>query len=465
MNPLCTHTATELALMIAAGDVSSREVVEAHLARIDAVNGSVNAVTLPLAESARAAADAADASRRAESNGLLHGVPFTIKENIDCVGSPTTQGVPALAEFMPTRDAAVVARMKRAGGIPLARTNLPEMGARIDTDNPLRGRTRNPWNRALTPGGSSGGEAAALATGMTPIGIGNDIGGSLRNPAYCCGIASLKPTVGRIPLAVVNSGEYGGMSMALLTDGPMARSVADLRIGLRTMAGRDIVDPQSTDAPLEGVVPERPRAALVTAIPGCELPSATVAEIRRAGQLLADSGWQVEETQPPELDRVNEIWGAILVIDMEVGFAETKAVVKPETAAYLARLQDHFAPLTRPNATVHTERARLRARWSAFLTDYTVAIGPTWTSLPFPSDADLDPDTGTEMFLRTLKFITPGNVLGIPAVALPTGVSDGLPTGIQVYADLYREDLCLLAAEIIERGCDMPTPIEPTPFA
>ena len=253
--------------------------------------------------------------------------------------------------------------------------------------------------------------------------------------------------------------------MALLTDGPMARSVADLRIGLRTMAGRDIVDPQSTDAPLEGVVPERPRAALVTAIPGCELPRATVAEIRRAGQLLADSGWQVEETQPPELDRVNEIWGAILVIDMEVGFAETRAVVKPETAAYLARLQDHFAPLTRPNATVHTERARLRAQWSAFLTDYTVAIGPTWTSLPFPYDADLDPDTGTEMFLRTLKFITPGNVLGIPAVALPTGVSDGLPTGIQVYADLYREDLCLLAAEIIERGCDMPTPIEPVPFA
>ena len=464
MNPLCTHSATELAQMIAAGDVSSREVVEAHLARIDAVNGTVNAVTIALANSALDAADAADATSGPESNGPLHGVPFTIKENIDCVGSPTTQGVPALAEFMPARDAAVVARMKAAGGIPLARTNLPEMGVRIDTDNPLRGRTRNPWHGSLTPGGSSGGEAAALATGMTPIGIGNDIGGSLRNPAYCCGIASLKPTVGRIPLAAVNSGEYGGMSMALLTDGPMARSVADLRLGLRVMAGRDIVDPQSVDSPLEGAVPERPRAALVTAIPGCELPSETVAEIRRAGQLLADSGWRVEEAEPPELDRVNEIWGAVIVIDMEVGFADLKAVVKPATAAYVARLQDHFAPLTHPNAMVHTERARLRARWSGFLTDYAVAIGPTWTSLPFPCDADLDPDTGTEMFLRTLKFITPGNVLGIPAVALPTGVSEGLPTGIQVYADLYREDLCLLAAEIIERGCAMPTPIEPVPL-
>ena len=461
MNPLCTHSAVELARLIRTGDASSREVVEAHLARIDEVNGVVNAVTVSLAESALAAADHADAAKEEAVTGPLHGVPFTIKENIDCVGSPTTQGVPALADFMPVRDAAVVTRLKQAGAIPLARTNLPEMGVRIDTDNPLRGRTRNPWNAALTPGGSSGGEAAALATGMTPIGIGNDIGGSLRNPAYCCGIASLKPTVGRIPLAAVNSGEYGGMSMALLTDGPMARSVADLRLGLAVMAGRDSVDPQSVDAPLEGPVPATPRAALVTVVPGCELPSATVAAIRRAGGLLAAAGWTVEEAEPPELDRVNEIWGAILVTDMEVGLAEMAAVVKPATHAYLGRMRDHFEPLTHPNAMIHTERMRLRARWSAFLSDYTVAIGPTWTGLPFPCDADLDPETGTEMFLRTLRFITPGNVLGIPAVALPTGVAAGLPTGIQVYADLYREDLCLLAAEVIERGCPMPTPINP----
>ena len=295
MHELCRKSAGELAELIRSDEVSSREVVEAHLARIDAVNPAVNAVVHRIDESALEAADAADAVPPAERTGAFHGVPFTIKENIDCVGSPTTNGVPALANFLPERDAAIVQRMKHAGGVPLARTNLPEMGARLDTDNPLRGRTRNPWNRDLTPGGSSGGDAAALATGMTPFGIGNDIGGSLRNPAYCCGIASLKPTVGRIPLAAVNSGEYGGMSFALLTDGPMARSVADLRLGLSVMAGRDAADPQSVDAPLSGPVPERPRAALVTRIPGVELPAATVAEIERAGRILAARGWEVEE--------------------------------------------------------------------------------------------------------------------------------------------------------------------------
>lgn len=182
---------------------------------------------------------------------------------------------------------------------------MPEMGVRLDTDNPLRGRTRNPWNPDLTPGGSSGGEAAALATGMTPFGLGNDIGGFLRNPAYCCGVASLKPTVSRIPLATVNLADFG-VANAFLTDGPMARSVAGLRLGLSILAGRDRSDPQSVDAPLAGPVPEHPRAALVTNIPGVEMSAATVSEIERAGRALADRGWEVEEAQVPELDRVND---------------------------------------------------------------------------------------------------------------------------------------------------------------
>jgi len=161
---LWKQTASELAEQIRAKKVTSRAVIEAHLERIEAVNDHVNAVTVVLTESALAAADAADAS---EATGPLHGVPFTVKENLDCVGSATTQGVPAMAEMMPPSDAVVVERMKRAGGIPIGRTNLPEMGMRLDTDNPLRGRTHNPWDPGRTPGGSSGGEAAALATGMS----------------------------------------------------------------------------------------------------------------------------------------------------------------------------------------------------------------------------------------------------------------------------------------------------------
>lgn len=459
MDELWRRNAGELASLIGDGEVSSREVVKAHLDRIEEVNPSVNAVTVPLVDSALEAADVADAAPH-DDRGPLHGVPFSIKENIDCVGSPTTNGVPALANLLPERDDVIVMRMKRAGGIPLARTNLPEMGVRLDTDNPLRGRTRNPWNANLTPGGSSGGEAAALATGMSPFGLGNDIGGSLRNPAYCCGIASLKPTVGRIPLATVNVADFG-VANAFLTDGPMARSVADLRLGLSILAGRDRRDPQSVDAPLTGPVPERPRAALVSKIPGVDLPPTTVSAIEHAGRTLATQGWDVEEAEPPELDRVNDIWGKVITYDSDVLFADMQPVLRPVVYDYLVRMAESFDSRSMPNVHVHRERRRLRALWSEWLTDYDVAVGPTWTCRPWPIDADLDADGGVELFLDTIRFITPGNVLGIPSVALPTGVDDGLPTGVQIYAELYREDLCLMAAEAIEAQSPMPTPIDP----
>ena len=457
---LWTRTAVELAALIRDREVSSREVVEAHLDRIAEVNGQVNAVTLVLAESALADADAAD---RSQSSGPLHGVPFTIKENIDCVGSPTTQGVPALAEAMPPSDAPVVERMKRAGAIPLARTNLPELGGRLDTDNPLRGRTFNPWNPRLTPGGSSGGEAAALATGMSPIGLGNDILGSLRNPAYCCGITSLKPSAGRIP-CVLSMGVDAGMAVqAMLVEGPMARSGADLRLGLSVLAGRDVRDPRSVDAPLAGPEPEVRRAALVTEIPGFALPQVTVAEIRRAGEVLAAGGWSVEEVEAPELDRVNEVWSYVMAADMdEQSLQDQESLITPQLAGVFRQLSNRTASAP-SNSEVHAERSRLSRVWSEFFAAYPVAIGPTWTCLPWPIDSDLDPETGVDTTLGTAHFISPANVLGLPSVALATGVADGLPTGVQVYADRWREDLCLAAAEQIEAECSMPTPIDPIP--
>src|SRR3954469_1574894 len=182
--------AVELAGMIAEGSVSAREVVDAHLERIEAVNPHLNAITVVLAEQARAAADAAD---RAEgARGPLHGVPFTVKENIDLAGTPTTQGLVALAEAVSPVAAPQVERLRAAGAIPIGRTNLPDLGLRVHTDCSLRGLTRNPWHAGVTAGGSSGGEGAALASGMSPLGLGNDVGGSLRNPAHCCGIASIK---------------------------------------------------------------------------------------------------------------------------------------------------------------------------------------------------------------------------------------------------------------------------------
>lgn len=461
MDELWRRSAGELAALIRKGNVSSRDVVEAHLARIEAVNGKVNAVTVTLAESARTAADQADSADAADRTRPLHGVPFTIKENIDCMGSPTTQGLPSLAEALPEADAPIVQRMKAAGAIAIGRTNMPELGARIDTDNPLHGRTYNPWNRALTCGGSSGGEGVALATGMTPIGLGNDIGGSVRNPAYCCGIAALKPSIGRVPWVTSMEPVDGGIGFEFLSDGPMARSVADLKLGLSIIAGRHIGDPKSVNVPLEGPIPDTPRAALVTSIPGCELPAATVREIERAGRILEDQGWQVESAQPPELEQVIDVWGKILLFDTSEGLDEMQTMVTPGLHGLMAGLARHFYSGGVSLDTLLTERRRLRRLWSTFLTDYAVAVGPTWTNLPFPCDADLEPESGTQLMVDTLRFIAPGNVLGIPGLALPTGVDEGLATGVQIYADLYRDDLCLLAAECIEREVDMPTPIDP----
>ena len=460
MDSLCTKNATELADLITKKETSSKEVVEAHLNRISEVNPYLNAITLTLDESAIEAAEKADNASEEDRKRPFHGVPFTIKENIDFKGTPTTNGIPLLAESMPPRNAPIVDRMIKAGAIPMGRTNLPEMGMRLDTDNPLRGRTFNPWNKELTPGGSSGGEAAAIATGMSPFGLGNDIGGSLRNPAYCCGIASLKPSIGRLPF--VNSIEPFidmGIASAFITDGPMARSVKDLRRGLSVMAGRHIEDPQSVDTPLSGSVPEKPKAALVKDISNFKLPEATIREIEKAGSILSKNGWLVEEVEAPEVERVVEIWGTVLNNGLLEALPDE--LFKPETAEYLHRFSEPFITNGINLEEALIERRRLRRLWSSFLTEYTVCIGPTWSNLPWPINTDLDPDKGATVLKESFIFIAPGNCLGIPSVALPMGVADGLPTGIQVYSELYREDLCLLAAEIIEKERDCPTPIDP----
>jgi amidase len=477
MDPICTLSATRLADLIAEREVTSREVVEAHLARIDEVNGAVNAVTVVLGEPALEAADAADAALASRphgtvrahgteggdrAGGALHGVLFTVKENIDCVGSATTHGVPFLAHSMPSRDAPVVARMRAAGAIPIARTNLSEFALRIGADNPLRGATLNPWDPRVTPGGSSGGDAAALATGMTPFGLGNDLGGSLRNPAYCCGIAALKPTTGRIPRAgSIPPLDFGWSMQAMAVDGPMARSVADLRLGLEVLSGRDVRDPRSVDAPLRGPAPAALRAALVTQIPGVKLPPGTVADLERAGLLLAAAGWEVEEAQPPELDLVTATWLDFIAVDFSVMMPDLRPMVSRALYDYMAAVCDMSAGREAPNSELHATRSRLIRLWSEFFVRYPVAIGPTWTRPPWPLDADLEPGTGARLVYDTVRFITPGNLLGIPSVAVPTGVAAGLPMGIQVYADLWREDLCLDAAAIIEAGVDAPAPIDP----
>jgi len=319
------------------------EVVEAHLARIAQVNPMLNAVTIVLGDAARAAADAAD--RRVASGGALgplHGVPFTVKENIDVAGSATTQGLPALAEAVPPRDAPIVERLRGAGAIPLARTNMPDLGLRVHTESTLRGLTRNPWSAAHTTGGSSGGEAASIASGMSPLGLGNDIGGSLRNPAHCCGIASLKPTTGRIPHASSLPPEDGSLAAQLMfVEGPMARHVADLRLALSILAGPHPRDPFAVPAPLVGPAPAgRVRVAVDEQPAGGSTAPEVRDAVRAAADALARAGYEVVAAAPPLLEEILATWGAWLVNELRPTLPLFADLMGPSAIKFIEYVSD-----------------------------------------------------------------------------------------------------------------------------
>lgn len=285
-------SATELAAAIRARYISCQEVIEAHLRRIETVNPSVNAITVVLGEQALEAAKATD---RKVGGGRdlppLHGVPFTIKENIDLVGTPTTQGLKALSGAYPRLDAPVVERLKAAGAIPIGRTNCPTFAVRWHTDSELWGATVNPWDQSRTPGASSGGEAVALATGMSPLGLGNDGLGSLRWPAQCCGICVLKPTLGRIPDATTAGPEDEPIGAQLTNvQGPLARHVADLRAAFEVLAGSTWRDPWSVPAPLCGpALPKPIRVALVLDPVGQGTAKQVQDGVRKATSALEDA--------------------------------------------------------------------------------------------------------------------------------------------------------------------------------
>jgi amidase len=468
MREIWQHSAIELAALIAKRQLSSLEVVNAHLARIDTVNPAINAVVRVLADEARAAAGAADRRLAAgETVGPLHGVPFTVKENVDMAGLPTTWGVPALAQAVVPADAPVVERMRAAGAIPIGRTNLPDMALRIHTDSSLHGLTRNPWHAGRTAGGSSGGEAAALATGMTPIGLGNDIGGSLRNPANACGIASIRPSFGRVPDAGYVPTEDHLLAVQLMNvQGPMARRVADVRLGLRILMGAHPRDPWSIDAPFEGPALGRPiRVAVIAEPPGGSTHSAVAATVRRAAQALADAGYVVEDACPPRYEAAIGCWARLLIGDFESVFAPLSQMMGPAAVALVNNFRHAVLPLADAAAwsNLMVERDGIARAWSLFMAERPLLLSPTWTQLPFEHGFDAATPQGTAGSAELMRPVVPANLLGLPSACVPAGRDEatGLPIGVLVTGPRLREDLCLEAVEAIEARLGVATPIDP----
>jgi amidase len=468
MSEIWQLSATELAQRIARRELSSIEAVDAHLARIDAVNPALNAVVRLLAEEARAGAALADKKIAAgETVGPLHGVPFTVKENIDMAGLPTTWGVPALAQAVVPTDAPVVERMRAAGAIPIGRTNLPDMALRLHTVSSLHGLTRNPWNPDRTAGGSSGGEASALASGMSPIGLGNDIGGSLRNPANACGIASIRPSAGRVPDACFGPSEDRLLAVQLMNvQGPMARRVADVRLGLKVLMGAHPRDPWSIDAPFDGPPQSRPiRVAVLPEPPGGSTDPKVAAIVRRAAQALADAGYVVEEACPTRYEDAVSCWARLIMGDFRSQLGLIASIMGADAIAFLNNFDQTVPPLVDVAAwsQLMIERDGIARAWSTFMADRPLLLSPTWTQLPFMHGFDSATPEGAAAAKELMRPVVPANLLGLPSACVPAGRDEatGLPIGVLITGRRLREDLCLEAAEAIEARLGLATPIDP----
>jgi amidase len=464
-NELWRRGALELAGMIARREVTSTEVVQAHLDRIDEVNPALNAVVRRLDESALEAAAAADAAVAArEPLGAFHGVPMTVKENIDLAGTPTTSALVAFAEAIVPVDAPIVERMKAAGAIAIGRTNLPDMGLRVTTESSLHGVTHNPWHPTRTAGGSSGGEASALASGMSPIGLGNDIGGSLRNPAHCCGIASIKPSTGVIPSAGVLPPEEQTISFQLMAvQGVMARRVADVRAGFLAVAGPHERDPLCLPVSIAGLDPSRPpRVAVVTDPPGGTTHPEVSAAIRRAADALSDAGAEVVEAVPGTYERAIELWAGMLGTDLRIMKPLLDMVMGDAGRSFLEHTMDIFPALDLAGfAAVFLARSGVERDFFDFLGRHDVMLSPTWAHPPFELGADAATVEGARATLDMMRPVLPANLLGLPAAVVPVGMADGTPVGAQLVARKFADLRCLDVAQMLEEAFGTITPIDP----
>jgi amidase len=459
-------SATELAEAIRSKQASGQEVIEAHLRRIESVNPTLNAVPVVLREQALEAAKAAD---RAVASGAdlpsFHGVPFLIKSNIDVAGTPTTQGMKAFADAYPEVDAPVVERMKAAGAIAIGRTNMPNLAVRWHCESELYGATANPWDRSRTAGGSSAAVAVALATGMSPLGLGNDGLGSLRHPAQCCGIAALKPTLGRIPDATTVAGaEVGAIGPQLMAvNGPLARTIADLRAAFEVIAGPTWRDPWSVPAPLRGPELRKLIRVAVVVDPAGQGTAKQVRDgVRKAARVLADAGYAIEEIEPPSVELAAKTCLDMYNTPDSRALAETMSQMMPaDTWQFLTQFYE-VAGKSDPIATLHafvTRHSLLKA-WGEFQETHPLIVAPICTEIPFKAGTDLSEGRVAEE-VQSMRITTAVNVLGLPAVAVPVGVEDGLPQAVQVIGPRYREDLCLNAAQVLEDSLGIITPIDP----
>ncbi len=456
MPQLHSLTATELRAELASGDTSARAIVSAALARIDSLNPRLNAVVERCDEQALVAADAVDqALAKGQDPGPLAGIPVTIKVNVDQAGCATTNGLGLQQKLIALEDSPVVANLRSAGAIIIGRTNTPAFSLRWFTRNLVHGATINPRDAGLTPGGSSGGAAVAVASGMGPIGHGTDIAGSIRYPAYACGVHGLRPSMGRVPAYNASGPDRMIGAQLMAVSGPIARSIPDLRLALHAMAARDTRDPWWMPVPLDGPTVPR-RVALCLEPDGMVVDPAIKSALRAAAAKASAAGWQVEEVATPPLREAVALQLTLWLAEMRrTGAAAIYAEGDPDAIFVYENLSRH-APAVDLNGfmDVFPARMRLVRLWRAFFATYPVLLVPVSGELPFADHRDVasQADFDAVIEAQTPQIGLP--LMGLPGLTVTTGSVGTTPVGVQLVADQFREDLLLDLGQII--GADIP---------
>ncbi|MCA0851066.1 amidase [Salipiger thiooxidans] len=467
--------ATDLSSRIAKGELSAADATEAALARIEAVNPALNAVVQRMDDEARTAAAAADRAVAAgREPGPLHGVPITVKINIDQKGQATDNGTVLARDTIATEDNPVVANLRRAGAIVVGRTNAPVYSMRWFTDNTLHGPTFNPWSRDHTVGGSSGGAAASVASGMVPLAHGNDIGGSVRYPAACNGLSGLRPSYGRVPsfngTAAKGSGPGSVASQLMAVQGPIGLSVRDVELGFTAMAVPSLDDPRTM--PFVITPKETPRRAAVvpeSAWPFCHDDVARA--VFEAGERLSRAGWDVVEATPPNLTELYRMWGAIVVPEL---IATLEPVLDrsgdENIVTSVGFWKQAFGQVSMADTIAAIARRHgILREWLHLLEEFPVLLMPVSLMPAFPRLADVQSAEMTSHIMQAQSPMLVISVLGLPGLCVPvtmskTGASGEpaqLPLGVQVVAAPWREDMCFAAGADIEAAQPLFCPIDP----
>ena len=445
------QTAQIIAQKIQMREISAEEVIRSALNRLAEVNPSINAVVDNFDQEAIDAAQSIDHKINAgETVGILAGVPVTVKVNVDQIGRATTNGLRLQKDLIASKDNPVVANLRKAGAVIIGRTNTPAFSLRWFTRNSLHGHTKNPVNPKITPGGSSGGAAASVAAGIGAIGHGTDIAGSIRYPAYACGVHGLRPSLGRVPAHNFSGPERFIGAQLTAVSGPIARSIGDLRLALEAMSQPDLRDPWHVLMPLQGDSKPK-RVALSISPDSLDVDPKIKDELLRVSLKIEAAGWQVEEVDLPPLREPMENQLFLWMAEMKHG--ATSALAREQDLDALL-VYDRLVKNSKNNPitdvmNVLQTRAALTREWRIFLEKYPVVLCPVSGQLPFADLLDLKSQTEFDKIIEAQMLQIGLPFMGLPCLTVTTGRVDASPIGVQLVASHFREDLLLDIGEIV----------------